>query len=396
MFDLQAVQQALRDFQFDGWLLCDFRGSNLLARRVLDIPDQRKTTRRWAYYIPADGDPRKLEHRIEPGVLAHLPGRSETYLRWQSYEEALASFVGGAKRIALEYSPRNAVPVVARVDAGTVELVQSLGVEVASSGDLIQLFEAVWDDEQWQLHLEAAKHTDAAFDKVWRLIAESIRKVGSISEMQVQQFIMDHFAEHGLTTYSPPIVGVNAHSGDPHFENSTANDTPIREGDFLLVDLWAKMNQPRAVYSDLTRVAFIGQKTPEHIEKVFQIVAAARDAAIERVRTAFAQNQPLRGYEVDDAARQVIEQAGYGEAFIHRTGHSIGQETHGNGANMDNLETHEERLVLPRTCFSIEPGIYLPEFGIRSETNVFIAADGAVHVTGGELQTRVLPLLAEY
>ena len=396
MFDLQAVQNALRAFHFDGWLLCDFRGSNLLARRVLDIADNRKSSRRWAYYIPASGEPRKLEHRIEPGMLAHLPGKTEAYLSWQSYEAALASFVEGAGRVAMEYSPRNAVPVVARVDGGTIELVKSLGAEVASSGDLIQLFEAVWDDEQWQLHLEAARHTDAAYDKVWRLIAESIRKVGSITEMQVQQFIMDHFAQNGLTTYSPPIVGVNAHSGDPHFENSTANDTPIREGDFLLVDLWAKMDRPRAVYSDLTRVAYMGRQTPEHIERVFQVVAAARDAAIECVRSSFREKQPLKGYQVDDAARAVIEKAGYGEAFIHRTGHSIGQETHGNGANMDNLETHEERLVLPGTCFSIEPGIYLPEFGVRSETNVFVATDGTVHVTGGELQKRVLPLLAEY
>jgi Xaa-Pro dipeptidase len=396
MFDLQAVQKALREFHFDGWLLCDFRGSNLLARRVLDIPDSKKTTRRWAYYIPASGEPRKLEHRIEPGVLAHLPGRAESYLRWQSFEEAIRSCVAGTKRVAMEYSPRNAVPVVARVDAGTVELVNSFGVAVESSGDLIQLFEAVWDDKQWQLHLEAARHTDAAFDKTWRLIAESIRSTGLITELQVQQFIMDHFAANGLTTYSPPIVGVNAHSGDPHFENSSANDTPIREGDFLLVDLWAKMDKPRAVYSDLTRVAYIGKETPEKYETVFQIVAAARDAAIERVRAAFSRGEALKGYQVDDAAREVIEKAGYGDAFIHRTGHSIGQETHGNGANMDNLETHEERLVLPQTCFSIEPGIYLPEFGVRSETNVYIAADRTVHVTGGELQKRVLPLLAEY
>lgn len=396
MFDLTAIQSALREFQLDGWLLYDFRGSNLLARRVLDIADDRKTSRRWAYYIPAEGQPSRLEHRIEPDVLRHLPGELHVYARWQSFEEAIATFVHGAKRVAMEYSPRNAVPVVARVDAGTVELVRSFGPEVVSSGDLIQLFEATWDDAQWQMHLEAARHTDAAYDKVWRLIAERLRSGQTITEMQVQQFIMDHFAANGMTTYSPPIVGVNAHSGDPHFENSLANDTPIREGDFLLVDLWAKLDKPRAVYSDLTRVAFIGQKTPERFESVFQIVAAARDAAIARVQTAFAKSEPLCGYQVDDAAREVIEQAGYGPQFVHRTGHNIGQETHGNGANMDNLESHEVRRVLPRTCFSIEPGIYLPEFGVRSETNVYIAADRTVHVTGGKLQTRVLPLLAEF
>jgi Xaa-Pro dipeptidase len=396
MFDLKNIQTALRDFALDGWLFYDFRGSNLLARRVLDIADSRKSTRRWAYFVPAQGQPRKLEHRIEPGMLCHLPGTDGVYLQWQQFEESVRDFVGGSRRIAMEYSPRNAVPVVARVDAGTVELVKSFGVDVVSSGDLIQLFEATWDDEQWQLHLEAAKHTDAAYERVWNLIAERIRAKATLSEMEVQLFIMDHFAANGLTTYSPPIVGVNAHSGDPHFENSQDNDTPIREGDFLLVDLWAKMDRPRAVYSDLTRVAYIGQETPEHIEKVFQVVAAGRDAAIARVQTAFSNNEPLQGFQVDDAARDVIMQAGYGDYFIHRTGHSIGQETHGNGANMDNLETHEVRLVLPRTCFSIEPGIYLPEFGVRSETNVYISSDGQVHVTGGPLQTRVLPLLAEF
>jgi Xaa-Pro aminopeptidase len=295
----------------------------------------------------------------------------------------------------MEYSPRCANPYVARVDAGTVELIRSLGIEVVSSGDLIQRFEAVWDDEQWQMHLEAARHTNSAFDLAWRLIAERVRSRGSIRETEVQAAIMEHFRASGLTTYHPPIVGANEHSGDPHFETSPTTDVEMKEGDFLLIDLWAKLDRPRSVYSDLTRVGFIGLDVPEKYERVFQIVAAARDAAIAIVREAFADRRPLAGWEVDQAARDVIDRAGYANRFIHRTGHNIGQEVHGNGANMDNLETREERLVLPRTCFSVEPGIYLPEFGVRSEVNVFVDSAGQVQVTGGELQRRVVAILAD-
>jgi Xaa-Pro aminopeptidase len=291
----------------------------------------------------------------------------------------------------MEYSPRNANPYISRVDAGTVELVQSSGVEVLPSGDLIQMFEATWDDEQWQMHLEAARHTRSAFDRAFGLIARQVRAAGSITESAVQQEIMEHFREHGMTTYHPPIVAVGPHSGDPHYETGTA---PIGAGDFVLIDLWAKLDRPRAVYSDLTHVGFVGQEVPPRYEEVFGVVARARDAGIECVRAAFAAGRVLAGWEVDQATRDVIEQAGYGEYFVHRTGHSIGQETHGNGANMDNLETHEERRVMRRTCFSIEPGIYLPDFGVRSEVNVFVDAAGQVHVTGGEPQQRVLAILS--
>lgn len=392
-FDLAAVQQAICDFGFDGWLLYDFRGSNVLARRVLGFVDSQHSSRRWFYFIPASGTPIKLVHRIETGALDHLPGEKRGYLRWQELEQGIQSLLTGTKRIAMEYSPRTSNPYVSRVDAGVVEVVRGISCEVISSGDLIQLFEATWDDGQWQMHLDAARVTDAAFGVAWKLIAEHTRGGGSVLETEVQRAILDHFAANNLTTYSPPIVGANAHSGDPHFETSLENDTPIRQGDFVLIDLWGKLDKPRAVYSDLTRVGFVGREVPEKYEKIFQIVAAARDAAIALVKQRFAAGQELRGWEVDQAARDVIDKAGYGEYFIHRTGHSIGQETHGNGANMDNLETHEERLVMRRTCFSIEPGIYLPEFGIRSEVNVFIDAAGQVHVTGGELQRSVLAIM---
>lgn len=394
MFDLSAVQDSLCEFGFDGWLLYEFRGSNLLARRVLGMADHHVTSRRFLYYIPKDGEPKKLVHKIEPGTLDHLPGDATTYLRWQELEAGIRAMLGNASKIAMEYAPRVSNPYIARVDAGVVELVRSFGVEVEPSGDLIQRFEASWTDEQWAMHQEATTHTTEAFNLAFGLIAERTSGGGAIRETEVQAMIMDHFKRNGLTTYSPPIVGVGPHSGDPHYEPIAGQDAEIREGDFVLIDLWAKCDRPGGVYSDLTRVGFVGHEVPEPFETVFRIVARARDAAIARVKNAFDTKTPLQGFQVDDACRNEIEAAGHGDAFIHRTGHSIGEETHGNGANMDNLETHETRLVLPRTCFSIEPGIYLPEFGIRSEVDVFIGPDGAVHVTGG-LQTKVLPILAD-
>ncbi len=393
MFDLTAIQAALAEFGLDGWLLCDFRGSNVLARRVLDLEGHPTGTRRFFYLIPARGAPRKLVHRIEAGALDHLPGEATVYLRWQELEAGVASLVSGLGRVAMEYSPRNANPYIAKVDAGTVELVRGCGVEVVPSGDLIQTFEATWDDDQWLMHRQAEAITTSAYDVAWSLIAERTRGGGTVGEAEVQAAILAHFRRHGLTTDTPPIVAAGPHSGDPHYEPDPEADTPIRAGDFVLIDLWAKLDRPRAVYSDLTRVGFVGETVPARYEEVFRIVAGARDAAIARVRDAFAAGRPVRGWEVDDAARRVIDEAGYGPAFVHRTGHSIGQEDHGNGANMDNLETHDERLVLRRACFSVEPGIYLPEFGIRSEVNVFVDAAGQIHVTGG-LQTEVLAVLA--
>ncbi len=393
---LSAIQAALREQGLDGWLLYDFRGLNVLARRVLHMPGDAMLSRRWFYYVPAQGEPRKLVHRIEPNSLAFLPGSQKVYLRWQELEAGVGELVRGARRVAMEYVPRNANPYVSRVDAGTVELVRSFGPEIVPSGDLIQLFEACWSDEQWAMHLEAAKHTRSAFDAALRFLAERVRRDGSVKETQVQKRILDHFAEHHLVCDHPPLCAVGPHSGDPHYGPSPATDAPIREGDFVLVDLWAKLDRPNAVYSDLTWTGFVGTEVPARYTEVFNIVAAARDAAIAKVRDAFAAKRPLQGWEVDQAARDVIDRAGRGEFFCHRTGHSIGQETHGNGANMDNLETREERRVLPRTCFSVEPGIYLPEFGVRSEVNVFVDGQSNVHVTGGDPQTAVLPILKEY
>jgi Xaa-Pro dipeptidase len=392
MFDLRAIQQALQDQQLDGWLLYDFRGLNVLARRIVELPADAMLSRRWFYFIPAKGEPRKLVHRIEPRALDVVPGATKMYLRWQELEAGVAALVAGQKRVAMEYVARNANPYVSRVDAGTVELVRLCGVEVVASGDLVQLFEACWDDEQWQMHLEAATHTHTAFDTAFHFIADRVKKNGSVRETEVQKCILDHFAAHKLITDHPPICGVGPHSGDPHYSPGPDSDAPIRSGDFVLIDLWAKLDRPRAVYSDLTWTCFVGKDVPPRYTEVFQIVARARDAAIDRVRTAFKNKEPLQGWQVDQAARDVIDKAGYGAAFCHRTGHSIGQETHGNGANMDNLETHDTRRVLPRTCFSVEPGIYLPEFGVRSEVNVFVDATCQVHVTGGVPQRAIVAI----
>lgn len=393
MFNLQAIQAALQEMKIDGWLLYDFRGLNVLAQRVLDMKPDSMGSRRFAYMIPARGEPLKLVHRIESGALDHLPGSKHIYLRWQEFEAGIQALLGSAKTVAMEYSPRNAIPYLARVDAGTIELVKSHGVNVVSSGDLIQRFEACLDEEQWQLHLEASRHTEAAFGLAWKFIADRLRAGNVVTERDVANLIMAHFDRQGMTTYHPPIVGVGPHSGDPHFETG---DTPLQPNDFVLIDLWAKMNHPKGIYSDLTWVGYLGVDVPAKYETIFQIVAQARDAGINRVRSAFAKGEPLQGWQVDEATRKVIDDAGYGAAFVHRTGHSIGQETHGNGANMDNLETKDERQVMKRTLFSIEPGIYLPEFGVRSEVDVYVDGQGQVHVTGGGPQTHVLPVMAMF
>lgn len=393
MFDLAAIQSAVREQHLDGWLLYDFRNLNVLAARV--VGTNPKLSRRWAYFIPASGRPKKLVHAIEPASLDHLPGEDKTvYLKWQEFEAGLAHLLSGAKRVAMEYSPRNGNMYISRVDAGTVEIVRGCGVEPVSSGDLIQQFEATWDDSQETMHFEAAKLTDAAYGVAWQFIAEQLRNQGYTTELDVQARIMKHFADNKMTTYSPPIVGEGPHSADPHFEPNNADNRRIGANSFVLIDLWAKMDKPRAVYSDLTRVGYVGESVPAKINEVFHIVAAARDAGIARVKRAFEHNEPLQGWEVDGATREVIEKAGYGKYFTHRTGHNIGQEVHGNGCHMDGLETREERRVMRRTCFSIEPGIYLPgEFGVRSEIDVYIDAKGEVHVTGGQLQTEVRRIL---
>ncbi len=393
MFDLDATQAAIQQFGMDGWLLYDFRGINLLAARIAGIPDDDLGSRRWFYFVPASGQPRKLVHAIEPAMLDHLPGDKIVYLKWQELEAGLQSMLSGSGTVAMEYSEKAGNPYVSRVDAGTVELVRSFGPTVVSSGNLIQYFEARFTDEQWQLHLQADALNQQAFEMAWQTIADHARSGQTLSESQLQQKVMDFYHANQMTTYHPPIVGVGPHSGDPHYAPQPGSDSEIKSGDFILLDMWAKMDRPGGVYTDLTKVGFVGEEVPQKYNDIFQIVAAARDAGIACVRDGMANGQTLFGWQVDQATREVIEQAGYGQYFNHRTGHNIGQETHGNGAHIDNLETREDRTLIPRTCFSIEPGIYLEEFGVRSEINVYIADDKQVIVTGG-LQTEVLPILS--
>ena len=383
---LRAIQAALQDERLDGWLFYDFRGSDPLAYRILGLDSGTLSTRRWYYFVPDDGPPVGLVSTVEPHRLDGLPGTRRTFFTWQEHDRALAEILRGPRRIAMQYSPRNAIPYVARVDAGTLELVRESGVEVVSSADLVQRFEAVWTDAQWHSHVRAA---DAVGDTVHAAF-DYLRSAAPVSEYEVQRFILERFARHGLTTHHPPVVAAGAHSADPHYTPGPEGSAVIRSGDFVLIDLWAK--EPRGVYADVTWTGFMGTSVPDRYRTIFEIVRNARDAAVAFVEHRVGRGQTFSGHEVDAAARAVITAAGYGDRFIHRTGHSIGEEVHGNGANMDGAETRDTRRVLPRTCFSIEPGIYLPsEFGVRSEIDVYVT-ERDVRVTGRPAQTEVVPI----
>jgi Xaa-Pro aminopeptidase len=390
--DVAQIQQTLRDAAFDGWLFYDFRGSDPIAASILGLDPAAHTTRRWFYYVPARGEPTRIVHSIERGSLDAVPGRKLVYLPWQQLHEHVRNTLAGAKRIAMQYSPMNAIPYVSRVDAGTVELVRTCGVELVSSADLVQQFEAVWSDDQYRTHLFAADTIDRLIDDTFAEIARRVRDSGSASEYDVQQFMWQRYAADGLVADHPPIVAVNANSANPHYCPTASRSERIRTGDFVLLDTWAKQDLPHAVYYDITWVGFLGSRAPTEITTVFNIVRDARDAAIRFVRQAVRTGTPAYGWQVDDAARGVIQRAGFAEQFIHRTGHSIHTTTHGNGANMDNLETRDERRLVPRTCFSVEPGIYLEgRFGVRSELNVYLSGDDAI-VTGRPRQTEIVCL----
>ena len=379
--DIEKIQQELRSQKLDGWLFFDHHLRDPLAYRILGVTPPRTPTRRWYYLIPANGEPRGLEHRVEPGMIAALPGEKIPYSSWPEQVEALGRITSGLRRVAMQYSPNCAIPYVAMVDAGTVELVRSLGVEVVTSAELVQYFEARWSPEALETHLEAGRRVDQVRESAFRMVLERLRSGGAVREIDVKKFVLDGFAKAGMITDHGPIAGVNANASNPHYEPTEEANAPIHLGDLLLLDLWAKLDRPGAVYYDITWTHFLGENPPEEMRRVFDTVTGARDAAIKRVKDAVAGGHPLCGYQVDDAARGFIESRGYGSYFTHRTGHSIGQDVHGNGANMDNFENHDERRVSPWTCFSIEPGVYLPEFGVRSEVNMFVD-DREARVTG--------------
>jgi Xaa-Pro aminopeptidase len=379
---IPAVQGALREEGLDGWLLYDFHGSNPIARRLAGLDNGGKmTTRRWYYLIPASGEPQKLMHAIEPYNLDHLPGGKTLYSQRQTLADGLKSVLGGAKRVAMEYSPRNAIPYISRVDAGTVEAVRALGAEVVSSGDLVQRFEAVWSADALRSHRAASEALYRIKDRAFDMIREARRAGRTLTELDVQRAMVGWFADEGLTSDAPPVVAAQENAGNPHYMPTEAKHRAIGANEIVLLDLWGKLPSPGAVYADITWVGFTGSTVPEPFVAAFTAARDGRDAAVALVSERVAAGQEVRGFEVDRACRDVLERAGFGAQFIHRTGHSLGTEVHGNGVHMDDYETHDERRLIAGTGFTIEPGVYTSTFGVRTEINMVVGEREAT-VTG--------------
>jgi Xaa-Pro dipeptidase len=389
--NIPEMQSDLRAARFDGWLFYDFRGRDPIAQGILKLPEGMRT-RRWFYFVPAKGTAKKLVHKIETKSLVALPGETVYYAGLDELEKGLRKILGRAKTIAMQYSPKNAIPYVSMVDAGTIEMVRGIGKKVVSSADLVQKYEACWTDAQLRSHEEAGKAVDRILRGAFEHAAKSVRAKSALTEYDLQKWILKEFDAAGLHAEHAPDVAVNAHASDPHYGPAPETASPIREGDLLLLDVFAKQNTPGSVYYDVTWVGYLGAKVPEKYAKVFRVVRDARDKAVDLILASTAAGKPLQGWQVDKAARTVIDRAGYGKYFYHRTGHNIGEVIHGTGVNMDGLETHDVRRLIPRTCNSVEPGIYLPEFGIRSEVNVYVGEHEA-RVTGA-VQNEILPLLA--
>jgi Xaa-Pro dipeptidase len=389
--DINGIQNDLRAAKLDGWLFYDFRGRDPIAQGILQLPPGMRT-RRWYYFVPAKGTPRKLVHKIETESLAALPGDTLFYAGQEELRKNLKKLLGRGKKIAMQYSPKNEIPYVAMVDAGTVELVRSMGAKIVSSADLVQKYEACWSEAQLESHLAAGAVIDRVVREAFQLAAKNVREKKTFTEYDLKLWILKEFDAAGIVVDQGPDIAVGPHASDPHYGPTPESASPIREGDLLLLDVWGKTKAAGSVYYDITWVGYLGAKVPEKMAKVFGIVREARDKAVDLIRTSVAAGKPLQGWQVDNASRKVIEKAGFGKYFFHRTGHNIGQSVHGNGVNMDGLETHDVRHLIPKTCNSIEPGIYLPEFGIRSEVNVYVGEKEA-RVTGA-VQKEILALLA--
>ena len=387
--DLSAIQAALCERNIDAWLFYDHHHRDPIAYRVLGLPAGLMVTRRWFYLVPAEGEPVKLVHKIEAGHLDTLPGRKQQYAGWQELFDSLKTMLASYRDIAMQYSPNNIVFTISLVDGGTIELLRGLGKNVVSSADLVALFEATWSEEQIRSHFAARDAIDQITAAAFQEIGRRVRN-GGAKEHEIQQWFVEAFRREDLVTDDPPIVAVNANAGNPHYEPRADHPMPIREGDLVLLDVWGKKNSPGAVYYDITWVGFVGAAPSGRMHEVFAIVRDARDAGVKTVLDAINSGRRIAGWEVDRATRGHIQKAGYGDYFIHRTGHSIGTDVHANGANMDDLEIHDERQILPNSCFSIEPGIYLPEFGVRSEVNVLVRAKSA-EVTG-EIQREIVTI----
>jgi Xaa-Pro dipeptidase len=379
---LDAIQAALRDAQLDGWLFYDHHNRDPLAYRILGLPANAHVTRRWYYFIPAVGDPKKLVHRIESGRLDALPGTKNAYSSWQELERELAAMLAGATRIAMQYSPRNAIMYVSMVDAGTIEVLRELGKDVVSSANLISTFEAVLTEQQIASHFAAQSKLDPILQDGWKRMGE-LARAGGTDEYTIVQHMAQAIERTGMVTEHGPNVSCGPNSADSHYEPSAATSRRIAPGDFVLIDIWARLaNDPQAIWYDITWTGVVVREPTDREQHIFTVVRDARDAAIATVQQAFAAHQPIAGWQADDASRGIIHAAGLGDWFTHRTGHNIATELHGPGAHLDNLETHDERLILPHTCFSVEPGLYFPgEFGVRSEVNM-ITYPGRAVVTG--------------
>jgi len=382
---IAEIQEAIRSFELDGWLLCDFHNRDGISCRVLGLEEGKFTSRRWFYYIPAHGAPTRLVHAVEKGKLDSLPGEKRIYLAWETLHQELQDIFGEAPVVvAMQYSPLNNIPYVDLVDPGVVELVRSFGHTVVSSADLVQRFEAVLDEDQLETHRRAGVEVQRIKDDAFALIEGKLKRDEAITEYDVQQFILGEFDKAGLTCDREyPIVAVNEHAADPHFEPTPDNTVQIKRWDKILIDLWARLDQPGAIYYDITWCGYAGTEPPDQYVHIFSVALLARDAALGLVQDRFAAGEEVFGWEVDRAAREVIENEGLGKYFVHRTGHSIGTSVHGNGVHMDSLETKDERRLVPGICFSIEPGIYMEgSMGVRTEIDAFITLDGKVEVSG--------------
>jgi Xaa-Pro aminopeptidase len=388
---IEAVQQALRQEGFDAWLLYDFHGSNPIATRVAGLDRSGKlATRRWYYLIPAEGTPRGLVHAIERHNLDDLPGEKRPYSGRQQLDAGLRDLLAGLKRVAMEYSPGNNIPYLSRVDAGTVEAVRQSGVEVVSSGDLVQRFEAIWTDAVYQTHVAASERLYEVKDRAFELIRERMRSGAALNEYEVQQRMVGWFEELGLKR-DEPNVSAQENAGNPHYMPPENGSRAIRPNELVLLDLWSKLHSPGAVFADITWVGYTGAEVPDEYARAFAAARDGRDAAIELVRASTAEGRDLRGWQVDRACRDVIERAGFGPLFFHRTGHSLGEEVHGNGVHMDDYETKDDRRLIAGTGFTIEPGIYTDRFGVRTEINMFVGEREA-RVTG-PLQQEIVTLI---
>jgi Xaa-Pro dipeptidase len=384
---LKEVQQSLREQNLSGWLLYDFHGCNSLAYTFLEIPVGKMFTRRFFYWIPQQGNPIKIVSQVESYALDHLPGVKWTYRGWEGLEKCLFTLLIDNKRIAMEYSPYNALPVISKVDAGTIDLIRRNEVKVVSSANLIQKYTSVWSASQLKSHQEAANVLQEVVEMTWTFIWQALELGKIIDEYQVQQFMLEEIRKKGCTTEDAPICAINEHSADPHYSPSKLNSFPIHFGSFILLDLWCKKTSPHAVYADITRVGIAADKPTPRQKEIFDIVKTARDETTLFIIDRYNNQQPLEGWQVDQFCREIIQREGYGEFFVHRTGHNIGEAVHGPGTNLDNLETHDFRFLLPGTCFSVEPGIYLPEqFGVRLEYDVYLDFSNQVSITGGVQQ----------